>query len=154
MVGSPSTTAAPESRRERRLVAKARTAPQGGPPKHVSKYASTLQWWGLQTGRGSGQGTGGRRQRQGTTCRRFQCPARRGGSGRSCKFLGECVPSPGKRGASVAQAWRKAAPAACLPSRRGLPAAVNGDTIVESTATWTPPQSGKLFAMTSMQRSS
>ena len=43
--GSPSTLAAPESGRERRLVAKAADSgkgEQGGPPKHVSRYACTL----------------------------------------------------------------------------------------------------------------
>ena len=40
-----------------------------------------------------------RRQLPGTTCRRFLCPARRGGNGRSCRVLDERTPCP----TSVAQ---------------------------------------------------
>ena len=48
-------------------------------------------------------------------------------------------------------ARRRAAPAVRPLSRRGMPAAVRGDTSVVSTASCIPPRKGKPFAMSSMR---
>jgi len=97
-----------------------------GPRKHLSRFAMICMHSagvGVQTVRGSGQF-------RGTTCRRLLCPARRGGSGRRCRALHKCA-------FSARRAWRKAAPAVHLPSRRGSPAAVT-----RPTRGWCRPQPG------------
>ena len=42
----------------------------------------------------------------------------------------------------------------CPALRRGCPSRVRGETMVVSTASWAPPQTGRPFAITSMRRSS
>ena len=66
---------------------------QSRPPKHVSRYACTLQLWGCRPGAAVGKE---RRKvaASGHHSRRLLCPARRGGSGRSCKVLDKCAASP------------------------------------------------------------
>ena len=46
-----------------------------------------------------------------------------------------------------------AVPAYCPALRRGCPSLVSGETMVVSTASWAPPQTGRPFAITSMRRS-
>ena len=47
-----------------------------------------------------------------------------------------------------------AVPAYCPALRRGCPSLVSGETMVVSTASWAPPQTGRPFAITPMRRSS
>ena len=89
------------------------------------------------------------RRKVSSTYRRFLCRARRVDEAAAAGVAEFWIVRSFAR-----RAWRKAALAVRLLSRRGSPAAVRGDTRVVSTATWTPPQSGKPFAMTSMRRSS
>ena len=46
-----------------------------------------------------------------------------------------------------------AVPAYCVALRRRCPSRVSGETMVVSTASWAPPQTGRPLAITSMRRS-
>ena len=146
---SPSTLAVPDKGRERRLAAKVRAAAKArsADQRNTKAAVHAARWagraarallrarsltnsaaWGLQRPPTSMPSTTNRQRRP--------------------------EASSGYARALARSATRKAAPAARPLSRRGMPAAVRGDTRVVSTASCTPPHKGRPLAMTSMRLSS
>ena len=146
---SPSTLAVPDKGRERRLAAKVRAAAKArsADQRNTKAAVHAARWagraarallrarsltnsaaWGLQRPPTSMPSTTNRQRRP--------------------------EASSGYARALARSATRKAAPAVRPLSRRGMPAAVRGDTRVVSTASCTPPHKGRPLAMTSMRLSS